>query len=200
MVIDSDMFMIRRFSVARSLEHHHLAGVHWSTDDMNTGENKSYLWLALILFNNPRLPERDTICFNCGVLPDTAAVCDSGGWTHLYLNRHRDVLKVSALDYLQGHQFFCPFRYAPTESQQFEHIPPEEISRALEARKFTSAEIDLALKKPYTIELLAGNHFLHYRAGTNYENYSDDVLSQKDGILHEFFERILNEEQQRASL
>ena len=66
MLIDSDMFLIRPFSVEKILENKHLAGVYWGTEDLVTGEPKSYLWLALLLFNNPHLPERETLCFNCG--------------------------------------------------------------------------------------------------------------------------------------
>lgn len=191
MVIDSDMFLIRPFSVEQTLVQHHLAGVYWGADDARTGAITSYLWLALLLLNNPRLPERQTICFNCGLLPATATVCDSGGWTYLYLNKHKETLKVRALGYEQGQQFFCPFRYASAESQQFDHLSADEISGALRARGFSTLEIELVLKKPYTIELLADNHFLHYRAGTNYEHDSAAVLSRKDRILAEFFEQLL---------
>lgn len=191
MVIDSDMFLIRPFSIEKTLEDHHLAGVYWGTVDHATGKQCSYLWLALILFNNSILPERDTICFNCGVLPNTEAICDSGGWTNLYLNRFKDLLKVHTINYVQGHHFYCPYRYVVHESQNFDQISPEEIVRDLTRRAFTEDEIQLVLKKPYTIELLGDNHFLHYRAGTNYENYSEGFLCEKDKILLEFFETIL---------
>ena len=115
MVIDSDLFLIRPFSIEKTLQNHHLGGVFWGTNDMKTGEPKSYLWLALILLNNPHLPEKETICFNCGYLPGTDAVCDSGGWTHLYLNKFKDFLKIYTFNYAQGHEFFCPYRYAPQQ-------------------------------------------------------------------------------------
>jgi hypothetical protein len=191
MLIDSDMFLIRPFSVEKTLEDKHLAGVMWGTTDSETNAPYSYLWLALILFNNPKLPEKERICFNPGALPGTKAVCDSGGWTSLYLKRFGEILKVHNLSYLQGHQFYCPYRYASVDSQKFENIREEEIRSNLESRGFTRNEINLALKKPYTIELLGDNHFLHYRAGTNYENYSDEFLQTKDQILLEFFETIL---------
>lgn len=191
MLIDSDMFLIRPFSVERTLENKHLAGVLWGTQDMVTGEPYSYLWLALILFNNPSLPERETLCFNCGTLPQTQAVCDSGGWTNLYLTKFKDRLNLHQLSYEQGHQFFCPYRYAPQESQNFDHLSSDQIMQNLRSRNFTEDEIRLVLKKPYTIELLAGNHFLHYRAGTNYENYTGSFISKKDKLLAKFFKTIL---------
>lgn len=191
MVIDSDMFLIRPFSIEKTLENKHLAGVFWGTVDSSTGKPYSYLWLALILFNNALLPERNTLCFNCGALPGTQAICDSGGWTSLYLSKFRDCLSLHHLDYVQGHHFFCPYRYAPIELQNFDHLTPDEIRQNLTARGFTEQEIQLVLKKPYTIELLGNNHFLHYRAGTNYEKYSDQFISEKDKILQEFFENLL---------
>lgn len=191
MVIDSDMFLIRPFSVEKTLENKHFAGVMWGTNDIDTGKPYSYLWLALILFNNASLPERETICFNCGVLPSTNAICDSGGWTNLYLNKFKDLIKIHHINYVQGHQFYCPYRYADQNKQNFDLIPEEEKIKNLKARGFTEDEIALVLKKPYTIELLGNNQFLHYRAGTNYEKYSDNFLSEKDKILLEFFEKIL---------
>lgn len=191
MVIDSDMFLIRPFSIEKTLEGRHFAGIYWGTQDLDTGKPYSYLWLALILFNNPILPEKESICFNCGILPGTNAVCDSGGWTHFYINKFKDILNILPFSYLQGHEFFCPYKYAPPELQNFDQLSDDEITQNLASRGFTENEIELALKKPYTIELLGGNHFLHYRAGTNYENYSNDFLSEKDLILLDFFDTIL---------
>lgn len=193
MVIDSDMFLIRPFSIEKTLENTHLAGVYWSAEDIKTGQSSSYLWLAVILFNNPILPEKETICFNCGPLPGSQTICDSGGWTSLYLNRFKNLLNIKNLEYLQGHEFYCPYRYASLQMQNFDHVSNEEIIHNLRAKEFTEIEIGLALKKPYTIELLGNNQFLHYRAGTNYENYSSEFLSEKDKILLEFFNSLLQE-------
>lgn len=192
MLIDSDMFPIRPFSVKKMLGDNHFAGIHWGTNDIDTGKPYSYLWLALILFNNEILPERNTICFNCGKLPNTNAICDSGGWTHFYLARFKDILKLRELSYVQGHTFYCPYRYGPP-NQNFENIPVEHIITDLKRRGFNDNEISLVLRKPNTIELLGDNTFLHYRAGSNYENYSASELESKDKVLMEFFEKILSE-------
>jgi len=191
MLIDSDMFLIRPFSVEKMLESKHLAGVLWGTNDTVTGQPYSYFWLALMLFNNPVLPERETLCFNCGRLPDTHAVCDSGGWTNLYLDKFKDCLNLHFLNFQQGHQFFCPYKYVPENLQKFDHLSTDEIIQNLTSRGFTRKEIRLVLKKPYTIELLGDNQFLHYRAGTNYEKYTGKFISKKDKILLKFFESIL---------
>ncbi len=191
MLIDSDMFLIRPFSIEKTLENTHLAGIYWGTEDMITHEPKSYLWLGLILFNNRILPEKHTICFNCGWLPGTHAICDSGGWTHFYLAKHKNTLQVTSLSFVQGHEFFCPYRYTSESLQNFDHLSKEEIEKNLSDRGFTRAEIKLAQEKPYTIELIGDNHFLHYRAGSNYENYSEEFLSHKDKILMKFFNEIL---------
>jgi len=191
MLIDSDMFPIRPLSVKNILGDHHFAAIHWSTSDTVNGKPYSYLWLALILFNNEILPEKESIRFNCGKLPNTNAICDSGGWTSLYLNKFKDIIKVREFPYLQGHQFYCPYRYASEEAQNFSHISNEMIIANLTARGFSENEIQLALQKPYTIELIGENNFIHYRAGTNYENYSANFLSKKDKILLDFFEKIL---------
>jgi hypothetical protein len=194
MIIDSDMFLIRPFSIEKTLGNHHLAGVMWKTNDMITGQEYSYLWLALILFNNPILPERDTILFNCGWLgrPNTKVSMDSGGWTYFYLEKYRDLLRIHEIPWVQGHNFYCPYRYEP-EGERATHLSSEEIAADLRSRGFSENEISLVLEKPYTIELLGDNHILHYRAGTNYENYPDAFLSAKDRILGRFFNKLLRE-------
>ena len=191
MLIDSDMFLIRPMSVKNLLGGQHFAGITWGTQDTVNGKPYGYLWLGLILFNNEILPEKDSIRFNCGRLPNTNAICDSGGWTHYYLTKFKDILKIRELSFIQGHQFYCPYRWAPQEAQNFSHIPTETIIANLTQRGFTEHEIQLALKRPYTIELIGDNSFLHYRAGTNYENYSSTMIAIKDKILLEFFEKIL---------
>lgn len=192
MIIDSDMFLIRPFSIAKHLEGTHLSGVSWGTNDQITNEPYSYLWLALIMFNNSLLPDRYSISFNCGIIPDTNCICDSGGMTGKYIQRFKEQLNIKYLDTLFGYQFYCPYRYAPESIQNFSNISPETIAQNLYAKGFTEDEIQLALDRPYTIELLGNNHFLHYRAGTNYEGYSQEFLSQKDKVLLRFFERILS--------
>lgn len=189
MLIDSDMFLIRPFSIENTLAGKHLAGIMWGTVDPITDKPYDYLWLALILFNNSILPHKEKICFNCGMLPNTQAVCDSGGWTHLYLNEFRDSLKLHDFSFLPGNQFHCPYRYGVPGPD----LSDEQITQDLKRRGFTENEIKLALQKPYTIELIGNNQFLHYRAGSNYEKYSDNFLSEKDRILLEFFETILAE-------
>ncbi len=166
MVIDSDMFLIRPFSIEKILENKHFAGVFWRTKDIETGEPYSYLWLALILFNNPLLPERETLCFNCGRLPGTQAICDSGGGTNLYLNKFKDSLNIHSLSYVKGHEFYCPYRYAPKELQNFDHLSSDEIIHNLTEKGFTAEEINLVLKKPYTIEQVL-TQSLSFRGGSS---------------------------------
>lgn len=191
MVIDSDMFPVRPFSVAEMVKKDQLAGVFWSTEDLITKKNFGYLWLALIMFNNATLPDRGSICFNCGYLPGTQTICDSGGWTGLYLQKYKGIVSVLPLSYKMGFEFFCPYRYAP-DHVQTDKTPDNIVIQELTKRGFSEDEILLCLKRPYTIEFLGDNQFLHYRAGTNYENYSNDILSSKDKILLEFFDRILS--------
>ncbi len=191
LIIDSDMFLIRPLSIEKLLENKHFAGVLWGTEDQITKEPFSYLWLALIFFNNQILPDRSSISFNCGKIPETNIICDSGGQTGLYLRRFKGELNIHYLDWQQGHKFYCPYRYAPENLQNFSQISQNEICQDLRNRKFTEDEINLVLKKPYTIELIHGNHFLHYRAGINYEKYSEEFISKKDRILFSFFETIL---------
>lgn len=189
LLIDSDMFLIRPLSLEKALEGSDLAYVSWSTTDMFNGNPYRYMWIALIGFNMNTLPSPEEICFNCGYLPNTNAVVDSGGWTSIYLRKFQNELKTKDISFLQGHTFFCPYRYGPPNQQI--NASPLEIRENLAQRGFTNQEIEMVLQKPDTIELLFDNHFLHYRCGTNYEGYSHKYLNSKDEILISFFEEIL---------
>jgi hypothetical protein len=188
LLIDSDMFPIRPFSAEEILKDHDLAYVCWSTSDLVSHQNYDYMWIALICFNMNTLPSPNTICFNCGFLPGTNAVVDSGGWTHLYLQKYRQELRFKDISFVQGHHFYCPYRYGSPPSL----IPPnEEIITNLTKRGFPPQEIEFVLEKPDTIELLFDNHFLHYRCGTNYEQHSAQHLNKKDQTILSFFNKIL---------
>ncbi len=136
------------------------------------------------------LPQPEKINFNCGTLPGTAAVVDSGGWTYFYLNEYENSLRTKNISFVQGIHFYCPYRYTTLE---YADLSEAEIISNLTQRNFTPHEIELVLQKPDTIELLFDNHFLHYRCGTNYEKYSREHLNKKDKILNSFFNKLLED-------
>ncbi len=192
LLIDSDMFLIRPFSVEQALKEHDTAFVLYSGDDPETQINYGYMWIALICFNMETLPAPETICFNCGILPGTAAMVDSGGWTHFYLKKYQQELRSRIISYVPGYTFYCPY-YRNITSLQHLSTPNEEIVADLTKRGFTNHEIEFVLEKPDTIELLFDNHFLHYRCGTNYEGYSMQHIEKKDRAILSFFNKILGD-------
>jgi hypothetical protein len=185
------MFPVRPFSVKELLGQTMIGGVFLSTRDLITNAPCSYLSLMLIMFDMDKLPEVKTINFNCGIPIGTSLILDSGGWTMFYLNKWAEKIKVNAFDWQHGHTFYCPYVYAGPINQP-KQSSVEEITENLQRRGFTDQEIMLVLEKPDTIEFLCRNHFLHYRAGSNYENYSDEAINRKTKTLSKFFNSILN--------
>ena len=192
LLLDSDLFPIRPISAKELLNGSNIGGLCLGTSDASTGLVYSYISILFAMFDMETLPFPESICFGCGILPNTQASVDSGGHTHYYLSKWRDSLNIKAVSYLPGYEFYCPYSYIPDNGQS-KTIPDEEIIADLQRRGFNKNEINLALKKPYTIELLADNHFLHYRCGSNYEKYGEDHILNKTKILADFFEAILSE-------
>ena len=192
LLIDSDMFLIRPFSPRELMNQYDVAFVSWGTVDPVTNIGYDFMWIALICFNMGTLPELNSLCFNCGRLPNTYTSIDSGGWTHLYLQKYRNQLNIKYISWVCGYEFYCPYKYAHPDLQRPKQISSEVIIKNLRERSFSEDEIELVLQQPDTIELLLDNHFLHYRAGTNYEKYSKDHLDKKERILLSFFDRILS--------
>lgn len=188
LLVDSDMFLIRPLSLEDLFKECDLAYVPWGTEDPRTHRGYSYMWIALIAFNLRTLPSPETICFNCGIIPNTSAIVDSGGWTYFYLQKYQHLLKTQLIPWIQGHEFYCPYRYTDRKPKS---APHEVMIDDLTNRGFTPQEIELVLEKPDTIELLWNNHFLHYRCGTNYEKYSTQHLDKKDRAVLSFFNKIL---------
>jgi hypothetical protein len=49
------------------------------------------------------------------------------------------------------------------------------------------------LKRPDTFEIYLTKHFLHYRAGTNYNNLSPNYHAKKMELFNEFINDILQD-------
>ncbi|MCF7852556.1 MAG: hypothetical protein K9M07_04880 [Simkaniaceae bacterium] len=192
LLMDSDMFLIRPFSAEKLMSKYDIAYVAMGTEDPITKKGYAYMWIALICFNTQTLPELNAFCFNCGQLPNTNAIVDSGGWTYLYLKKYQNQIKYKNINCVPGCDFYCPYRYTHPSRQRPKQVSSDIIIENLTTRGFTKNEIDMILCQPDTIELLFDNHFLHYRAGSNYEKYSKNHLDKKDRILLSFFDKILS--------
>jgi len=88
-IIDSDMFLIRPFSVVDFMNNCDMAGVRQSRSYIE------YFWNGLVFFNMPTLQERRSISFNCSSINGIGL--DVGGETYHYFQSHPD-LKLKHID------------------------------------------------------------------------------------------------------
>lgn len=166
-VIDSDMFLVKDFSIREYLGEAVLAGLPQDRD------SKGYLWNGLVFMNMPLLPDRCTLDFNCGKLDNTPV--DSGGQIYHYLQKH----PALAIKYM--------------DSLHFNSDKPKQYKQKfLDKRPFLDILArNFLLKKPDNIEFLLYGTFLHYRGGANWNQKSPEYHAQKTKLLNEYLKALL---------
>ncbi len=183
-IVDSDIFLIRPISIEALLREVDIVA------PIRGAENKVfYLWPGLCFLAMDRLPEKETMNFNCGMVNN--AIVDSGGHTYTYLINHPEVTFKNAIEYW-AYQLFCPDRFVP--DHMIDTTTPVEIQiQRLSQMGFNEREIAFLQKKPHSINFALDNHFLHYRAGTNYDNQSKEFDERKSRLINDFINEILEE-------
>jgi len=180
-VMDSDMFLIRPFSIEKYMKNTDLAGVPQGRG--NAHNRIRYVWIGLVFLNMNTLPERRTINFNCGRVDGIPV--DAGGCTHHYLKNHPEI-KVKNIGILHNQNTLCQ------ECRVSGKYRCTHNNKKLERLGFNKNEIDFLQIGPPNIEFLLNNTFLHYRGGTNWDNQSASFHNNKTSILNNFINTILS--------
>lgn len=206
--IDSDMFLIKRFSIKTYLNGYDLAGAalwcyqQWGThicSDHPQVEPFRYLWIGLVFLNMKTMPNKETINFNCGNLYNNIQV-DAGGFTHCYLRDNKDAkLKNFYRRSLEPEKNKLPFLICKTCAMKKKPAPPcIHNTETLKKVGFEEKAIEMvqSLKllggRGRSIEFLVNGAFLHYRGGTNYNNMPQEYHKRKTKLLTNFIESILS--------
>lgn len=87
-LLDSDMFLIRDFSVADYLGEREIAGIPQTRGPVH------YLWNGLMFLNMNTLPDKRSLNFNCGIVEGQHV--DTAGFTYYYFQQHPEV-KVAVI-------------------------------------------------------------------------------------------------------
>jgi hypothetical protein len=82
-IIDSDMFLVKEFSIAEYLSGYDIAGQPQSRADVH------YLWNGIMFFNMNTLPNKKTINCNCGIINNQG--CDVGGYLYYYFKENPSI-------------------------------------------------------------------------------------------------------------
>jgi hypothetical protein len=181
MVIDSDMFLIEKFSAIHHLNAHDLAGVSHSRK--NGSQKIDYIWNGLLFFNMATLPNKRTLNFNCGWVE--GILTDTGGYTYYYFqqNPHVRFKPIEGFVYLKN--FWCKECFHNAQAT----VCPHNKSKM---HNFSDALIDLAIQDRHSImEIFLHNTFLHYRAGGNWDNQTPEYHQKKTQLLNTFIDELL---------
>lgn len=177
---DSDMFLIREFSISRYLQDGDLAGVaQWRGSE---GVVK-YLWNGIMFFNMETLPNKNTLNFNCGSILGNHT--DTGGYTYYYLRDNPEAklrFMVDQLDFTDGEFILNSYdgekREFLDEDQAFKKIKSPEVIAFLSER-------------PDDVQFFLDFAILHYRRAGNYHGKSHKYHKEKTEQLSRFLESIL---------
>lgn len=178
-LVDSDLFLVKEFSIKKYLNDHDLSGLHQIRDEIN------YLWIGLAFLDMSRMPNKNTINFNCGSVNGTAT--DSGGFTHYYLknNPTATVQYIDGVHYLKD--FFCNDCAENNVPKCLHHIDK------MKTLGFSNPLIDLTSQSRHSImEIYLNNTFLHYRAGSNWNYESPEYHERKTQLLTTFVNELLS--------
>jgi hypothetical protein len=97
-LFDSDLFLVRDFSISEYTKGYDLAGLPQPRNDI------SYIWIGLAFLDMRTMPNKTTIDFNCGRVGNQPV--DAGGQTYYYL-KNNPQLRVNffANNFIQGFHF-----------------------------------------------------------------------------------------------
>jgi hypothetical protein len=177
-IIDSDMFLIKPFSIREYMRDAQLAGVPQGRT--NGRFIVEYLWNGIVFFNMPTLPDKERINFNCGYVE--GAPTDVGGNLYYYLKEHT-ALKLKHINGLYLSHAFCGSctNNSPVCTHNTEILKQGSLS---------PDTIWFAQQGPDSIEFFADGSFLHYRSGTNWNNKSSQYHQEKTILLQTFISKI----------
>lgn len=184
LIIDSDMFPVRPFSITEYMKDADTAGVF-----RGFRPDGGYIWPGICFLNMATLPNKRDINFNCGFIDGYSV--DVGGHTYCYFRDNPTVTKKGITE-ISSYQLFCPHTGIPMRNCKMDTPQAEQI-RQLKEHGFNDKEITFLQKRPHTVHFNLNNIFFHHGAGTNYENYPYEHVENKRKMIFEFLESVLAE-------
>ncbi len=182
-VIDSDMFLIRPFSIAAYLGDYDLSAVAQWRGSMGC---IPYIWNGVMFFNMKTLPNKRSLNFNCGSIDGNHT--DTGGFTYYYIKENPE----AKILYMKGQLDMTDGDYI-TDSYDLEnrgYLSKEEVLKTIPSN---DAFLRLVQAGPDDIQFFLHFAFLHYRRAGNYHNKSHSYHLEKTHIVDQFIEEIVDQ-------
>jgi len=170
-LIDSDMFLVRPFSIRDCLGVNDVVA-HPQVKKGPQGPIIHFL-PNLLFFNMPQLVDKRALCFNLGRID--GVFTDSGGFTHYYISRH-PALKWHKIDCINTSIQEDGARLSPEVRAFLHHYP----------RLFQPSNWNR-----YGYEFYNDYSFLHFRAGSNWNQASPQAFQERKDFLLQALDEIL---------
>ncbi len=162
-LLDSDMFLIKEFSIEQYMAEHQIAGLPQSKSHANN--HVEYIWIGLAFLDMQHLPDKQTLNFNCGRIDDIPV--DAGGHTYHYIKNHPQIA-VQRMN----------LAYLPNES---EYNQACWFARKLFDKGYREARA----------EFLLNSTFFHYRGGSNWDQQPANFHTQKWSAVQDIMNELL---------
>ncbi len=176
MMLDSDMFLTRPFSVTKYMAGYDISGLAQSRPSVN------YLAICLVFMDMRTLPNQRTLNWNCGII--NGEPVDSAGHTHFYLKDNPSV-RVKYMSHVHTFPTLCQTcqekeNYGCTHNQEYlERIGLDEMA------------IGFMHSGPVNIEFNCDHAFLHYR-GATWDKKTPEYHRKKTNLIEQYINTLLN--------
>lgn len=181
MVLDSDMFLIRELSPTAYLANYDIAAVPQMRKDDN--QTIDYIWIGLLFLNMNTLSNKQTLSFNCGWVD--GVLTDTGGYTYYYFKQNPTV-RVKDINTAYLKDFWC------SECMQDSYLKKCTHAHIMQSQNLSEPLLYVAHHdKDSIMETYATHSFLHYRAGSNWNNQTLEYHQKKTGLLQDFIRELL---------
>lgn len=179
-LFDSDLFLVKEFSIKNFLQNYSLSGLRQIKKQGDI--HIEYLWIGLVFLDMRKMPNKESLNFNCGRIRNVAV--DAGGHTYYYLQEHPEA-QVRYLNEICSPFSLCPV--CKKENNLF-CVHNDEV---LKARGFDNDQIKAIQSGLVSCSFMGNNCFFHYRGGTNWNNLPEEFHKRKTKIFNEYLNRIL---------
>jgi glycosyltransferase involved in cell wall biosynthesis len=180
-VMDSDMFLIRPFSIEEYLKGYDISAVKQWRGSLGYIH---YIWNGLMFFNMNTVPNKRSLNFNSGSIYGNHT--DTGGFTYFYLTENPKAKVLYMKEQLDLTDGDCI-----TDSYDLENRGYLLKDQVLEMVSNDDALMRFVQAEPDDVQFFLHFAFLHYRRGGNYHNKSHIYHQEKTRLLDRFIEEIL---------
>lgn len=203
-IIDSDLFLMKNFSIVNYLKGQDIAGIARGPENNSQG----YIWPGLIFFNMNTLTDKE----NISLAPYDPSGFDTGGTLSLYLQAHPD-LKKRFFEYgrlkLYKNNTLISLMSEPSRgyvlkcTKCIDAIKKNQLSleseclhkkRLLKELNFKDSLITLIEQKkaPPGAEFILGDSFFHIGGGSGYVEIDDFIKKYHHQQVKLFMDHILS--------